>query len=50
MKEYKIEISQNAWEYTGHVIITANKVTKIGDCSIQADDITINFDEEVRIR
>ena len=47
-KQWTIEISQNGWEYTGTVTITAIKVEKINDTTVLADGIEIVFDEEIR--
>ena len=47
-KQWKIEISQNGWEYTGTATITAIKVEKINETTVLADGIEIEFDEEIR--
>ena len=48
MDKWTVEISQNGWEYTGWVMITAKKVERIGEDTILADGIRIQFDEEIR--
>jgi len=48
MKKYYIEISQNGWEYTGWVSIKCNKIKKTGEKTINADDVEIEFDEEIK--
>ncbi len=47
MKKWIIEISQNGWECTGWAKITAEHVEQIDDNVILADDMRIEFDEEV---
>lgn len=48
MKRYRIEISQNGWEYTGYAWITCNTIKKISDKSVLIDGIyTLKFDEEI---
>jgi len=51
MKNWKIIVSQNAWEYSGWVTIKANKVERVGDGNrtILADGVEIEFDEEIEI-
>lgn len=49
MKRYKIEISQNGWEYTGYAWIDCNSIKKISDDSVLIDGIyTLKFDEEIK--
>lgn len=48
MDKWTVEISQNGWEYTGWCTIKAEKVEKIGEDTILADGIRIQFDEEIR--
>lgn len=45
MKKWKIEISQNGWEYSGWVFIKAVNLVKIDERTIVADGIEIRFDE-----
>jgi hypothetical protein len=47
MKKYRIEISQNDWEYTGYAYIKANTITKISERIIIVDTIEIEFDEAI---
>lgn len=49
MKEWKIIVSHNEWEYERHVIIKANKIERVGDNNrtILADGVEIEFDEEI---
>ena len=49
MKKYKIEISQNGWEYTGYAFIDCeNTLKKIGDNELLLDEkYSIKFDEEI---
>lgn len=47
MKKYTLEVSQNGWEYTGFVYITAKDVTKINGKTILVDGVVIEFDEEI---
>lgn len=49
MKKYKIEISQNGWEYTGYAFIDCeNTLEKIGDKELLLDrKYIIKFDEEI---
>lgn len=48
MKRFKIEISQNRWEYTGYSWITCNTLEKIGDDSLLVDGkYELKFDEEI---
>lgn len=48
MKRFKIEISQNDWEYTGFAWITCNTIKKISDKSVLIDGThTLKFDEEI---
>lgn len=49
MKKYKIEISQNGWEYTGYAFIDCeNTLEKIGDNELLLDGkYSIKFDEEI---
>lgn len=48
MKRYRIEISQNGWEYTGYSWITCNTIKKISDESVLIDGVyTLKFDEEI---
>lgn len=49
MKKYKIEISQNGWEYTGYAFIDCeNALEKIGDNELLLDGkYSIKFDEEI---
>jgi len=48
MDKWVIEISQNGWEYAGWIKIEAEKVERIGEDTILADGIRIQFDEEIR--
>lgn len=48
MKQWTFEVSQNGWEYSGAVFITANKVEQISPQSLMADGVIIEFDEEIR--
>jgi hypothetical protein len=49
VKRYKIEISQNGWEYTGYAWIDCNSIKKISDDSVLIDGIyTLKFDEEIK--
>ena len=45
--KWVVEISQNGWEYTGFVTITADVVTKTGEKSLLADGVDMEFDEEI---
>lgn len=49
MKKYKIEISQNGWEYTGYAFIDCeNTLEKIDDNVLLLDGkYSIKFDEEI---
>ncbi|WHY01846.1 hypothetical protein [Neobacillus sp. DY30] len=47
MKKYRIEISQNGWEYTGYALVKCNELKKIANKKVVADGIEIEFDEEV---
>ena len=49
MKKYKIEISQNGWEYTGYAFIDCeNTLEKIDDNELLLDGkYSIKFDEEI---
>lgn len=47
-KLWTIEISQNGWEYIGYANIKAVVVEKIGEQTILADGIEIEFDEKIR--
>lgn len=49
MKEFKIEISQNGWEYTGFAFIQCNELKKDLESNkvIYADGVRIEFDEEI---
>lgn len=49
MKRYKLELSENGWEYTGHISITANKVIKVDNNIIDVGGAIIEFDEEIEI-
>jgi len=46
-QKWHIQVSQNGWEYTGYVVITAVSVEKTVEKTIVADGIEIEFDEEV---
>ena len=47
MKQFTIVVSENGWEYRGHVNITCNDgIKKIDDNAILIDNnITLEFDE-----
>lgn len=45
--KYKLEISQNDWEYTGYVIISAFELVQTGWNSVLADGVSIEFDEAI---
>lgn len=47
MKQWTFEVSQNGWEYSGAVFITANEVEQIDSYTVVADGVTIAFDEEI---
>lgn len=47
MDNWIVPVSQNGWEYTGHVIITAKEVFAVGDREVLADGTLITFDEEI---
>lgn len=50
MKETIIELSENGWEYTGHInIISKNNPKKLNDTTLKVDDVIIEFDEDIRI-
>jgi len=49
LQEFKIEISQNGWEYTGWATVTAKQIEKVNDTTILADGIKIQFDEEIKM-
>lgn len=50
MKEYKIELCENGWEYTGHINIKAESVEKAGARVLVVNGAIIEFDEEVIIK
>ena len=47
-KKWCIEISQNGWEYTGYAYIKAENVKKILKNTVIADNIKIEFDEDIK--
>lgn len=47
MKKWRITVSQNGWEYTGEIYITAKEVKQIRNDTIKADNLIIRFDEEI---
>lgn len=47
MKRFRVEISQNDWEYMGYTIIKCNNIQKIGKNKVIADGTEIEFDEEI---
>ena len=50
MTKWLLTVSQNGWEYSGSVLITAKEVRLLHDRrSVEADGILIEFDEEVGI-
>jgi len=50
MKQTIIEISQNAWEYTGTArILHKGDLDRIDNLTILVDGVLIEFDEEIRI-
>lgn len=48
-RDWIIIVSQNGWEYSGWVKITAVEVKQISKNKIVADGIEMEFDEEVRV-
>ena len=49
MKTHRVEISQNHWEYTGYALITCNTLKQVGEMTVDADGVTITFDEPIRV-
>lgn len=49
-KIWTIVVSQNGWEYSGWVNITAVEVRQISYKKIIADGVEIEFDEEIMIK
>ena len=47
MKTYQVELSQNGWEYTGHILIKCSEIEQTGLNTIVADGVVIEFDEEI---
>lgn len=47
MKKYRVEISQNGWEYTGYAHIKCNEIKKVAKKKVIADNIEIEFDEGI---
>lgn len=50
IKEYTILVSQNGWEYVGHVTIKAKELKVTGTDSVIADGVEIYFDEEIEVK
>lgn len=48
VKRWELEISENGWEYTGTIFITAKKIELIDKTTILADGVKIEFNEEIR--
>lgn len=46
-KKWKIQVSQNGWEYSGWVLVTASTITLVGEKTILADGVLVEFDEEI---
>jgi len=46
-RTWRVEISQNGWEYTGYANIKCKECKKIDDNKVLADGIEIEFDEEI---
>jgi hypothetical protein len=49
MARYRVEISQNGWEYTGYAWIESFQGVVAGDDgkSVYAGNVRIEFDEEI---
>lgn len=49
MKNWKIVISQNNWEYEGYAIIKAENIERVEGSNnvILADGVYIEFDEQI---
>jgi hypothetical protein len=49
MARYRVEISQNGWEYTGYAWIESVQGVVAGDDgkSVYAGNVRIEFDEEI---
>jgi hypothetical protein len=49
MARYRVEISQNGWEYTGYAWIECDEALHRGDDgkSIYTGNVRIEFDEEI---
>lgn len=46
-KKWRIEVSQNGWEYSGWVLVTASELSKVGEKTMIADGVIIEFDEDI---
>ncbi|HQD92636.1 MAG TPA: hypothetical protein PK924_05115 [Bacilli bacterium] len=51
MKTYRVEFSENGWEYTGYLYVDCNelKLDKNDKCAFYADGVKITIDEEIGI-
>lgn len=50
MRKTTLELSENGWEYTGHLEITSKDIPKkVDDYTIEVDGVKIIFDEEINI-
>lgn len=47
MKKYNIELSENGWEYTGHISIDAESVEQLDKKKLIVNGAIIEFDEEI---
>jgi hypothetical protein len=45
--KWNVQVSQNCWEYSGWVEISADKLVKVDDLTVIADGVVIKFDEEI---
>lgn len=49
MRKYHLMVSQNGWEYIGHIYVKCDKITRVDETTLLIDGIEVEFDEEVEI-
>ena len=49
IKNYQVKLSENGWEYTGHISIDAEDITQVNKTTLIINGATVVFDEEVMI-
>lgn len=45
--EYYVEVDCNGGEYVNHTVITCKKLKKIDEKTVMADNVKIQFDEQI---